>query len=167
MEWLIFCGLACLLLAKQGNKQDLGFLQQMSLGGINAVEMLKSNVDGVDCQPYEILIGKIGDLGKKFDIPIDSFKLDPGMQAMLLFDLQKDRPLFVHQKTAQGAMHVIIHQLNIDDKVESVEDYYLEFTADKSIIGKLLKFTAKNGKPECPNLNFVRESGKFGKWKIN
>ena len=163
MEWMILCGLACLLLAKQGNKQDLGFLQQMSLGGINAVEMLKSNVDGVDCHPYEILIGNIGNLAKKFDIPIDSFKLNPDMQAMLLFDLQKDRPLFVHQKTAQGAMHVIIHQLNIDDKVESVEDYLV----DTLVIGKLLKFTAKNGNPECPNLNFVRESGKFGKWKID
>ena len=152
----------CLGLAKTV-KNDLSFLQQMSLGGINAVEMLKNNVDGVDCQPYEVLIGKIGDLGKKFDIPIDSFKLNPELQAMLLFDLNRDRPLFVHQKTAQGSFHVILHQLNIDDKVDSVEDYLV----DTLVIGQLLKFTAKNGKSECPNLNFVRESGKFGKWKID
>lgn len=163
MEWIIFCGLVCLLLAKQGNKQDLGFLQQMSLGGINAVEMLKSNVDGVDCKPYEIIIGNISDLAMKFDIPIDAFKLKADMQAMLLFDLQKDRPLFVHQKTAQGSMHVIIHQLNIEDKVADVEDYLI----DGYVIGKLLKFTAKDGDSECPNLNFVRESGKFGKWRID
>ena len=163
MEWIIFCGLACLLLAKQHKKQDLGFLQQMSLGGINAVEMLKQNVDGVDIHPYEVLIGKTKDLAKKFDIPIESFKLNPEEQTMLLFDLKRDRPLFVHQKTAQGSFHVILHQLNIDDKIDSVEDYLL----DTLVIGQLLKFTAKNGKSECPNLNFVRESGKFGKWKID
>ena len=162
MWTIIAICVVCLGLAKSV-KNDLSFLQQMSLGGINAVEMLKNNVDGVDCQPYEVLIGKIGDLGKKFDIPIDSFKLNPELQAMLLFDLNRDRPLFVHQKTAQGSFHVILHQLNIDDKIDSVEDYLL----DTLVIGQLLKFTAKNGKSECPNLNFVRESGKFGKWKID
>ena len=150
--------IVCLGLAKTV-KNDLSFIKQMSLGGLNAVKMLRTKGDvSVDVKPHGILIGDIGDLVKKFDIPIEQFKLDLKFQAMLLFDKALDRPLLVHQSTAQGSLHSLIHEWNVDDIITSVDEY----EHDGEMIGHLLSISEKQKKV----LQFYRESGKFGKWKI-
>ena len=150
--------IVCLGLAKTA-KNDLSFLAQISLGGLNAVKMLRTKGDAtVDVKPHGILVGAIGNLVKKFDIPVEQFKLDLKFQAMLLFDEQLDRPLLIHQSTAQGSLTALIHEWNVDDKVDSVEEY--EHNGES--IGHLLTMNEKQKNV----LAFYRESGKFGKWKI-
>ncbi len=134
-------------------------MAQMSLGGLNAVKMLKGEVE---TRPFEILIGAIGDLNKKFDIPVDAFKLNLEQQACLLFDLKLGRPILVHQKTALAALYSLIHQWNVDEKISEVEDYKF----NDEVIGQLMKFEVKNNQPIIPNLIFLREEGKFGKWNL-
>ena len=51
--------IVCLGLAKSV-KNDLSFLQQMSLGGLNPVKMLRTKGDAsVDVKPHGILVGLI------------------------------------------------------------------------------------------------------------
>lgn len=150
--------MVCLGLAKSV-KNDLSFIKQMSLGGLNAVEMLRMNgKEGLKLKPYAIVVGKIGDLSKKFDIPIEAFKLDVKFQAMLIFDRLLDRPVLCHQSTAQGSLTALIHEWNVDDIVDSVEEYL----HDKKMIGHILHLDEET----VPNLELFREGGKFGKWRI-
>lgn len=138
----------------QNELLNLDFMVQTTLGGQNAVEMLKS---GTEVKPSSIGIGLLGSIEHKWDIPSEQWKLDKGDQMFLIFDDEKDRPVLVHQKSAIAALQVWIHTQNLGSKISEIVDL-LDGTL---VIGKELIVS------ESENLQFVREEGKFGRYTIN
>ena len=143
--------------AKPQNEQiNLDFLVQTTLGGQNAVEMLKS---GCVVVPHTVGVGLLGAIKHKFDIPIEQWKLDEEDQVFLLFDNEKDRPVLVHQKSAIAALNVWIHTLNLNSGIEALEDL-LDGTL---VIGKKMILDEDH----IEELEFERGEGKFGRYTIN
>lgn len=161
--------MACVLLAKQvKNKEiDLGFLPQMSLGGLRAVDMLK---DGMETGlVYKILSGSIGNLARNFDIPIEPFKLDEDKAAYLLFWFELDRPILVYQPSAVSEMTRLICKWNAELKISHTETVFSIEVPDEPIGVMIIGMGESPGDDQfgfsC--LKFNREQGKkFGRYQI-
>lgn len=158
----------CALLAKKvKNEQiDLGFLPQLSLDGLKAVEMLK---DGKECGlVYRILSGTIGNISQVYDIPIEAFKLDVEKSVYLLFGLGEDRPLLVYQPSAVNQMTNMIIKWNSEGKISESETAFEPIS--KEPIGVFINSFGENEGSELFGftcLDFKREKDKkFGKYLI-
>lgn len=160
--------MACVLLAKQvkNDKIDLGFLPQLSLSGLRAIEMLK---DGTETGlVYKILSGTIGNLAENYDIPIEPFKLDVERAAYLVFWIDCDRPLLVYQPSAVNEMTRVICKWNSESKISGTETVFNPITEEP--IGVMILSLGESPGDEnfgFTSLSFDREKGKkFGKYLI-
>lgn len=159
-------GIILLAKATKTNKIDLGFLPQLSLSGLKAVEMLK---DGAETGLiHKILSGTIGNMAQNYDIPIEPFKLDTERAAYLLFWFDCDRPILVYQPSAVNEMTRLICKWNSDGLLSGTETAFNPITEEP--IGVFILSLGETPGDEnfgFRSLKFSRESGKkFGKYLI-
>lgn len=151
-------------LAEPTNEQiNLDFLPQLSLSGKVAIELLK---DGTEMgKPIHLIVGNIGDLDSHFDLPMESYKLEPNSPAFVVYSLNLDRPIFVYQKSALAVMNNYLIQINSDGGL-------LPATEQKNhggdVIGTRIEIALKNdGQFFGYDLNWERESDKkYGKYQL-